>query len=169
MHYQILVGMQEAAIKDPLSPLTYPAAFDAIYRAVFDALYVVIGQVTDTSKHTESLHTLVKMARGYPVERSVIKQIEKVLQSTQPRDDSPLARLSRWRHLHTAHRTLEASRPQFYSENQLRLGEIEQALSFLGSTLSDITQELLGYRYEHRPSTEAVATSCAALLARYAA
>ena len=167
MHYQVLRGLQSAASRDPESLLAHPYAFDAIYRAVFDALYVVIGQVTDTSKHTESLHTLVKMARGYPLERPVVRRIEQVLAATQPRDGSPLHRLSRWRHEHTAHRTLAASTPEFYAENRLHLEEIEQAIQTLDTALSDITERILGYRYEHRPSTEPVFSSCDALLARH--
>lgn len=169
MHYQVLRGLQEAASKDPENLLTHPLAFDAIYRAVLDALYVVIGQVTDTSRNTESLHTLVRMARGYPVDRSNVRRIEQILVATQPRDGSPLHRLNRWRHEHTAHRTLEASTLEFYAENKLHLNEIEQAINVLDTALSDMTQELLGYRYEHRSSTAAIAANCAALLTRYAA
>jgi len=168
MHYQILRGLQSAASRDQESLLTHPHAFDAIYRAVFDALYVVVGQVTDTSKHSESLHTLVKMARGYPVQRSVIRELEQILLTTQPRDGSPLHRLHRWRNQHTAHLTLAASTPQFYEENHLRLEEIERAIHVLDIALSDITEELLGHRYDLRQSTEAVFMSCDALLARYA-
>ena len=169
MHFQVLQGMQEAASRDPESLLMHPAAFDAIYRAVFDALYVTIGQVTDTTANAESLHTLVKMARRYRVERDVVKSIELVLSSTQLRDESPLHRLQRWRHKHTAHRTLEASSPEFYVDNKLNLAEIEQAISTLDTALSDIAQALLGFRYENRPSTEVIAASCATLLSRYAA
>ena len=169
MHFQVLSGMQEAASKDPENLLTHPIAFDAIYRAVFDALYVTIGQVTDTSPNVESLHTLVKMARRYPVDRATVTSVEAILASTQLRDGSPLHRLHRWRHKHTAHRTLEASTPDFYAENKLDLAEIEQAIAILDAALSDIAQALLGFRYENRPSTEAIAANCAALLTRYAA
>jgi hypothetical protein len=168
MHFQVLTGMQEAAQKDPESLLTHPLAFDAIYRAVFDALYVTIGQVTDTSPGSESLHTLVKMARRYPVDRNVVKSLEKVLASTQPRDGSPLHKLNRWRNKHTAHRTLEASTPEFYAANKLNLADIEQAIATLDNAVSDMAHLLLGFRYENRPSTEPVAESCANLLAKYA-
>jgi hypothetical protein len=169
MHFQVLTGMQEAASNDPENLLRHPIAFDAIYRTVFDALYVIIGPVTDTTRNVESLHTLVKMARGYPIDRAKVKAVELILASTQIRDGSPLHRLHRWRNQHTAHRTLEASTPEFYAENKLHLAEIEQAIATLDTALSDITQALLGFRYDNRPSTEAIAASCAALLTRYAA
>jgi len=168
MHFQVLSGMQEAASKDPETLLTYPIAIDAIYRAVFDALYVTIGQITDSTPGSESLHTLVKMARRYPVERVTVKSIEQILATTQVRDGSPLHRLYRWRNKHTAHRTLEASTPEFYAENKLNLAEIEQAITALDTALSDIAQALLGFRYENRPSTEKIAASCASILSRYA-
>jgi hypothetical protein len=169
MHFQVLRGMQEAASKDSENLLTHAAAFDAIYRAVFDALYIVVGQITDTSSNSESLQTHVRMARQYPVERPKVRRAEAILRSTQARDGSPLHRLNQWRHKHTAHRTLEASTPEFYAENKLDLAEIEQAIGMLDTAISDIAQEVLGYRYENRPSTEVVASNCAALLTRYAA
>lgn len=166
MHFQLLRGLAEAAVKNPENLLTYPVGFYAIDLAAFDALYVAVGLVTDTRSDVESLHTLVQMARRYPTDRNVVKRLESTLSSTQLRDDSPLHRLRRWRDKHTAHRTMEASTPEFYAANKLELDEIEQALTTLDSALSDMAQALLGFRYQNRPSTEPIAEICATLLSR---
>ncbi|UHQ18362.1 hypothetical protein LVB87_09020 [Lysobacter sp. KIS68-7] len=167
-YFQILKGMQEASADDPESPLTHPHAYDAIYRAVFHALYLAVGQVTDTRKDVESLNTLEAMARRYPVEREKVAKVHRVVLGViRPDSDSPLSRLRRWRDLHAAHRTMDASNPAFYVENKLNLGEVEQAIASLDAALSEISWELLGYRYLNRDSTEVVAASCAALLTRY--
>lgn len=169
MHFQVLRGMQEAAVQNPENLATHAIAFDAIYRAVFDAIYVAIGLVTDTSRNVESLHTLVKMARQYPVDRSVVNSIQQILITTQTPDGSPLHRLNRWRNAHAAHRTMEASTPEFYAKNKLALADIEQAIERLDTALSDITEALLGFRYQNRPSTETVAANCVALLTPHVA
>lgn len=161
--------MQEGASKDPQNLLEHPIAFDAMYRAVFDALYVAVGAITDTRRDTESLHTLVQMAGRYPIDAGVRASIQSTLLSVQKRDGSPLHRLRRWRDKHAAHRTLEAASPDFYAENRLELAEIEGAIELLELALSDISYALINTRYQLRPSTEAVASNCASLLTRYVA
>lgn len=164
MHFQVLHGMQEAASQNPDCLSLHPLAIDAIYRAVFEALHVTVGQITDTTPGSESLHTLVKMARRYPIDRATINVIEKILAKTRARDDSALHRMDRWRNKHVAHRTLEASKPEFYAENKLHLTDVEQAIATLDGALSDIAEAILGFRFELRSSTEKVSPSCKSLL-----
>ncbi|KRA74508.1 hypothetical protein ASD78_13675 [Lysobacter sp. Root667] len=168
-YLQVLKGMQEGATKDSENLLAHQIAFDSIYRAVFDALYAVIGTIADTTKNVESIHNLVKMARAYPIDQDARIAIKTALSKIEETDGSPLRRLRNWRHKHTAHHTLEAFTPEFYLENKLELAEVEQGISALDSALSDITYPILGCRYLLRPSTDKVASNCASLFTRYAA
>lgn len=168
MYLQVLNGMHEGATKDPENLLVHQIAFDSIYRATFDALYAVVGTITDTTKSVESIHTLVRMARGYPIDQEARTAIKAALSKIEETDGSPLKRLRNWRHKHTAHHTLEAFTPDFYAENKLDLAEVEQGVGALDVALSDITYPLLGCRYSLRPSTDKVASNCASLFTRYA-
>lgn len=162
-YFQILKGLQEAAAHSKEWLLMHSIAFDSIYRAVFDALYVSVGAVTDRARATESINSLVTMARGYPIDESVRIKILKALSDTQNQKGSPLERLKNWRNKHAAHKTAEALTPDFYTENKLNLAEVEAAITILDQALSEIAYALLGNRYSLRPSTENVAANCAAL------
>jgi len=162
-YLQVLKGMQEGATKESENLLVHQLAFDSIYRAVFDALYAVIGTITDTTRNVESIHNLVKMARTYPIDQDARITIKAALSKIEETEGSPLRRLRNWRHKHTAHHTPEAFTPEFYLENKLELTEIEQGISMLESALSDITYPILHCRYLLRPSTDKVASNCTSL------
>jgi len=164
MHFQVLQGLRMAAVRDSDALQRHALAFDAMYRAVFDALYVVLGQAIDSTRTSESIPTLVTLARRYGVDRPVVRRAEKIVESLLPRDGSPLHRLREWRHKHAAHRSMESSTLEFYEQNTLSLDEIEGAISTVENALSDISEMVLGYRYEHRPSTQQIAEDCFALL-----
>lgn len=165
-HFQLLRALREVAVNDPQLAARHHSALSAIYCAAFDALYVVVGQVTDSTRNSESLHTLVRSARSYRVERSVVVRLDQILASTRPDDGSPLYRLSRWRHEFIAHRTRAALNSEFYEANRLHLDEIEEALEVLDTALSDMAEILLKFRYDHRSSTEPIFRSCLSLLAQ---
>jgi len=168
-YFQLLKGLQQGAKADPDNLLAHAIAIDVAYRAVFDALYAVIGTVCDRTKGTLSLPNLINMGRRYsqdPEQKRVLLSAQAAL--TDPRY-APLIKLSNWRHQHVAHRTPESRIQEFYTNNKLHLAEVEEAIDMLDRIANDVSVTLTQTRYDWRTATESVADSCASLLTRNAA
>lgn len=164
-----LKGLQAGAKTDPDNLKTHAIAIDAIYRATFDALYAVVGTICDRTRGTFSIPNLIRKTRRYtqdPEVRRVLATAEAAL--TDPKH-APLLKLGNWRHKHVAHRTEESRIEDFYANNMLQLGEVEEAISLLDQITNEISVVLTSTGYDWRTAAESVASNCASLLTRNAA
>ena len=168
-YFNLLKGLQAGAKSDPENLLTHAIAIDVMYRAVFDALYAVVGTISDRRTGTLSIPNLINKSRRYskdPELKRALTLAESMLNDPQ---QAPLKKLSNWRHEHVAHRTEGGRIPGFYENNKLRLDEVEDSIALLDQIANDLAEALTATRYDWRSATESVASSCESLLSAHAA
>jgi AbiU2 len=168
-YLQLLKGLQTGAKEAPDILLTHAIAIDVTYRAAFDALYAVVGTICDRTSGTLSIPNLINMARRYTQDPEVKRALTTAETALKDPKHAPLLKLSNWRHKHVAHRTEESRIADFYANNKLHLGEIEEAIDLLDRVANDISVALTHTHYDWRTAAESVASNCASLLTRNAA
>jgi hypothetical protein len=168
-YFHLLKGLQQGAKADPDNLLVHAIAIDVTYRAVFDALYAVIGTVCDKTKGTLSLPNLINMGRRYSQDSEKNGFLVSAQTALTDPKHAPLIKLSNWRHKHVAHRTQESRIQEVYTNNKLQLGEVEEAIDMLDRIANDVSAALTQTRYDWHTAAEPVASNCASLLTRNAA
>ena len=165
-YLELLKGLQLGARADPENLQVHAISIDVIYRAVFDALYAVIGTVSDRAKGTLSLPNLISIGRRYSQDPEVEQVLGAARQALNDPKHAPLAKLSNWRHQHVAHRTPDSRVEEFYSNNRLQLADVEEAIGMLDRIVNDVSAALTRTCYDWRTAAEPVAGNCASLLTR---
>jgi hypothetical protein len=151
-HFHLLRGLDNGRLKHPQVVEQFNLFYDRLWRAAFDSLFIKIGTLIENKRGNHSLLSFLALSRRYvsPEVRQALPPVEVEL----AREDSPLAKLKRWRHEAVAHKPIGHDAVNFYSQNVMTLTEIERGLEQLDQYFNQISLSVLDLYSEHRSAFE---------------
>jgi len=125
-----------------------------MWQAAFDGFFAKVGTLLDQNKSNYSLPNLIKLVRKYG--DSDLKQLLPEFEACLAEQDSPLAKIKRWRHEVVAHHTRSGRDSVFYIDNKMNLDDLEGALVQLEALLNHVSSTVLGVHNDTRGSEDLV-------------
>lgn len=166
-YLHLLRGFQRGGLANPETLKAHALAVDVTYRALFDALFAIVGTVLDRTKSTYSIPSLIRMVRRYGVaDPDVRRDLAKINAELTEQKSERLHKLEKWRHEVVAHRTPEGRAVEFYANNRLHFDEVEAVLAQLEEMVNRISMPLLQAGYHWRPGNDRCIREAESLLSR---
>ena len=153
-HFYLLRGLHEGARQHPVVLERFDQLFGHMWQAVFDGFFAKAGTLLDRTKSTYSLPNLITLVRKYG--DSELKQLLPEIEACLAEQDSPLAKIERWRHEVVAHYTKSGRDSAFYIDNKMNLDDLEGALAQLEALLNHVSSAVLGVHNDTRGSEDLV-------------
>lgn len=153
-HFHLLRGLHEGGRQHPVVLERFDQLFDQIWQAAFDGFFAKAGTLLDRTKSTYSLPNLITLVRRYG--DSDLEQLLPEIQACLAEQDSPLAKIERWRHKVVAHHTRSGRNSVFYIDNKMNLDDLEGALAQLEALLNHVSVAVLGVHNDTRGSEDLV-------------
>lgn len=165
---QVLRGFYNGAKAVPEVLNEHAHVTTEIWRALFDALFALIGTIIDRTPNTESLPSLLAMLTRYTPDDPRMRLLQRDLLKRLESNKVPgLRKLEAWRMKAVAHRTPEGKLPSFYTSNQMHLDEIVESLRYLEEILNDFARSVLGTMHIIEPDTDHLAIRSEEFLVRF--
>jgi len=153
-HFHLLRGLHEGGRQHPVVLERFDQLFDQMWQAAFDGFFAKAGTLLDRTKSTYSLPNLITLVRKYG--DSDLKQLLPEIEACLAEQDSPLAKIERWRHKVVAHHTRSGRDSVFYIDNKMNLDDLEGALAQLEALLNHVSSAVLGVYNDTRGSKDLV-------------
>ena len=153
-HFHLLRGLHEGGRQHPVVLERFDQLFDQIWQAAFDGFFAKTATLFDRNKRNYSLPNLITLVRKYGDldQKQLLPEIEACLAE----QDSPLAKIKRWRHEVVAHHTRSGRDSAFYIDNKMNLDDLEGALAQLEALLNHVSSAVLGVHNDTRGSEDLV-------------
>ncbi len=165
-YFHLLRGIDQGRLQSPEVIERFSMLYDRAWRAVFDGFFAKVGTLLDNTKSTHSLPNLVTLIRRYG--SAELKQLIPEVELSLTKKGSSLSKLRNWRHDAVAHHAADRN-PNFYTDNQMNLTEIEGALVQLENLLNHLSWNVLNIHNETRSGFEALVDDGKSLFAFTAA
>lgn len=153
-HFHLLRGLHEGGRQHPVVMERFEQLFDQIWQAAFDGFFAKAATLFDRNKRNYSLPNLITMVRKYG--DSDQKQLLPEIEACLNKQNSPLAKIKKWRHEVVAHHTRSGRDSAFYINNKMNLDDLEGALAQLEALLNHVSGAVLGVHNDTRGSEDLV-------------
>ena len=165
-YFHLLRGINQGSRQSPEVIERFGILYDRTWRAIFDGFFAKVGTLLDNTRSTHSLPNLVTLIRRYG--SAELKQLIPEVELRLTKKGSSLSKLRNWRHDAVAHHAADLD-PNFYTDNNMNLTEIEDALVQLEDLLNHLSLNVLNIHNETRKGFESLVDDGKSLFAFTAA